>query len=71
MVEVRSHENEKHFQVEQSKADDSKSEVAEYCGLSVDVVWQMAHSTLIRYRDREFVIATEDLCFQRSLRCAA
>jgi len=45
--------------------------VAEYYGLSVEVVWQMAHSALSRYRDRELVIATEDLCFQRSLRCAA
>ena len=53
------------------RPDDSRPEVAEYCGLSVEVVWQMAHSSLIRYRDREFVIHTEDLCFRRSLRCAA
>ncbi len=44
---------------------------AEYCGLSVEVVCRMEHSSLIRYRDREFVINTEDLCCQRSLRCAA
>jgi hypothetical protein len=55
----------------EARLDDSRSEVAEYCGLSVEVVLQMAHSSLIRFRDREFVIHTEDLCFQRSLRCAA
>ena len=53
------------------RPDDSKSEVAEDCGLSVEVVWQIAHSSLIRYRDRECVIATEDLCFQRWLRYPA
>ena len=44
---------------------------AEYCGLSVQVVCRMEHCSLIRYRDREFVINTEDLRCQRSLRCAA
>ena len=44
---------------------------AEYYGLSVEVVCRMEHCSLIRYRDREFVINTEDLCCQRSLRCAA
>ena len=53
------------------RPDDSKSQAAEYCGLCVEVVWQMAHSSLIRYREGEFVVATEDLCFRRSLRCAA
>jgi len=52
-------------------SDDSRSEVAEYCGLSVEVVLQMAHSSLIRFRDREFVIHTEDLRFQRSMSRAA
>lgn len=44
---------------------------AEHCGLSVEVVCRMEHCSLIRYRDREFVIITEDLCFQQSMRCAA
>lgn len=44
---------------------------AEYCGLSAEVVCRMEHCSLIRYRDREFVINTEDLRCQRSLRCAA
>jgi len=44
---------------------------AEYCGLPVEVVCRMAHCSLVRYRDREFVVNTEDLYFQRSLRCAA
>lgn len=43
----------------------------EYYGLSVQVVCRMEHCSLIRYRDREFVINTEDLCCQRSLKCAA
>ena len=44
---------------------------AEYCGLSVEVVCRMEHCSVIRYREREFVINTEDLRCQRSLRCAA
>ena len=59
-----------------SKRPDKNVEVfeprnGEYCGLSVEVIYRMAHCTLIRYRDREFVINTEDLACQRSLRCAA
>ena len=55
----------------EARSDDSRPDSAEYCGLSVEVVWQMSHSSLIRYRGREFVIETKDLSFQRSLRCAA
>jgi hypothetical protein len=54
-----------------ARPDDSRPDAAEYCGLSVEVVWQMSHSSLIRYRDREIVIETKDLSLQRSLRCAA
>jgi hypothetical protein len=54
-----------------ARPDDSRPDAADYFGLSVEVVWQMAHSSLIRYRDREFVIETKDLSFQCSLRCAA
>ena len=44
---------------------------AEYCGLSVEVVCRMEHCSVIRYREREFVINTEDLWLKRSMRCAA
>ena len=48
---------------------ESRNEV--YCGLSVEIIYRMPHCSLIRYRDREFVVNTEDLGCQRSLRCAA
>jgi len=44
---------------------------AEYHGLSVEVVCRTEHCSLVRYENLEFVIQTEDLCFQRSLSCAA
>ena len=47
-----------------------ESKNGEYGGLSVEIICRMPHCSLIRYRDREFVINTEDLA-QRSLRCAA
>lgn len=48
-----------------------ESRNGEYSGLSVEVIYRMPYCSLIRYRDREFVINTEDLGCQRSLRCAA
>ena len=64
------------MKVDSSSQPDNNVEVfesknGEYCGLSVEVICRMAHCSLIRYRDREFVISTEDLACQRSLRCAA
>lgn len=61
-----------HFsnQAEQNAELFQKTKNANYCGLHVEVVCRMEHCSLVRYRDREFVINTEDLC-QRSLRCAA
>ena len=47
-----------------------ESKNGEYGGLLVEIIYRMPHCSLIRYRDREFVINTEDLA-QRSLRCAA
>jgi hypothetical protein len=46
-------------------------ETAEYCGLLINVLCRLEHCSLVRYRDHEFVINTEDLCFRRSMRCAA
>ncbi len=48
-----------------------ETEVAEYCGLTVKVLCRMEHCNLVCYGDREFIVNTEDLCFQRSMRCAA
>jgi hypothetical protein len=44
---------------------------AEYYGLAVEVVCRMERCSLIRYREREFVINTEDLCLRRSVGRAA
>ena len=48
-----------------------ETEIAYYCELCVEVLCRMEHSSLVRYRDREFIINTEDLCFLRSMKCAA
>jgi hypothetical protein len=48
-----------------------ESKNGEYSGLSVEIICRMPHCSLIRYSDREFVVNTEDLGCQRSLRCAA
>jgi hypothetical protein len=44
---------------------------AEYFGLTVEVVCEMKHYTLIRFGDREFVVDTGDLIFARQLSRAA
>ena len=48
-----------------------ETEIANYFGLPVQILSRMEHCSLVRYRDREFIVNTEDLCFQRSMRCAA
>jgi hypothetical protein len=45
--------------------------VQTYCGLLIKVLCRLEHCSLVRYQDHEFVINTEDLCFRRSMRCAA
>jgi hypothetical protein len=47
------------------------TQIASYSGLSVEIVCRMEHCSLVRYRDRELVVNTEDLRFSRSMRCAA
>lgn len=44
---------------------------AEYYGLVVDVVCRLEHYSIVRYRDREFVVNTEDLSLRRSVSRAA
>jgi len=47
------------------------TEIASYFGLPVEIISLMEHSSLIRFRDREFIVDTDDLCLKRSMRCAA
>ena len=54
-----------------SEQDKEIFEAVEYCGLLVRVLCRMDHCSLVSYRDREFVINTEDLCIRLSMRCAA
>jgi hypothetical protein len=49
----------------------SGKKIAIYFGLPVQVIDRMPHCSLIRYRDREFIVNTGDLHFEWSLKCAA
>jgi len=44
---------------------------ANYFGLSVEVLSQMKHCSLIRFQGREFIADTADLVFSHSLKRAA
>ena len=44
---------------------------AEYFGLIVEVLCEMDHCALIRFRDREFVVDADDLVFTRQFCQAA
>jgi hypothetical protein len=54
-----------------SEQDVETFETAEYFGLLVKVLCRMQTCSLVSYRDREFIVNTEDLSCQRSMRCAA
>jgi hypothetical protein len=45
--------------------------MAEYFGLTVEVLCEMNHCALIRFGDREFVVDANDLVSIRQFRCAA
>ena len=45
--------------------------IAEYFGLTVEVICQMKHCALIRFGDREFVVDASDLVSVRQLSRAA
>ena len=49
----------------------TRTEAAEYFGLKVEVICLMEHWALVRFRDRELVVAAADLVFIRSYRHAA
>ncbi len=42
-----------------------------YFGLNVEVVLEMKVCSLIRYREQECIVDTEDLVFKRQLECVA
>lgn len=42
-----------------------------YFGLKVEVVLEMKMCSLIRYREQEYIVDTEDLVFKRQLECVA
>ena len=48
-----------------------KPEIADYWGLAVEVILRMEHCSLVRFRDHEFVVNTQDLQERLSVRCAA
>ena len=43
------------------KFESSQLALADYFGLTVEVVTRMAQCSLVRYRDRELIVNTEDL----------
>jgi hypothetical protein len=45
--------------------------MAEYFGLTVEVLCEMTHCALIRFGDREFVVDAGDLVYTRQLSRAA
>jgi hypothetical protein len=42
-------------------APETQPQIAGYFGLAIEVIEQMEHCSLIRWRNREHVISTEDL----------
>jgi len=44
---------------------------ADCFGLTVEVICRMQHYSVICYRDRELIVNTEDMHFDRMLKCAA
>ena len=51
--------------------DKTRTEIAEYFGLKVEVIDLMEHCALVRFRDREVVVEAADLVFVRMLRQVA
>ena len=49
----------------------TEKKMAEYCGLTVEVICEIKHCALIRFGDREFVVDANDLVSTRHLSCAA
>jgi hypothetical protein len=49
----------------------TRTEVAEYFGLKVEVIYRMEHCALVRFGEREFVIEAADLGLVQAFRQAA
>ena len=47
------------------------SETCEYFGFCVKVIYRMEYYSLVQYLTREFIVNTEDLHCERSMKCAA
>jgi hypothetical protein len=43
------------------KSNATTTELASYFGLAVEIILRMTNYTLIRWRDREFIVETEDV----------
>ena len=52
------------------RSNPAPKELASYFGLTVEIVLRMGISSLIRWRDRESVVDTEDLQFVAERRAA-
>lgn len=48
-----------------------QEEIANYFGLVVEVIAQMENCSLIRYRNREFIVSTDELQVLSSMKQAA
>jgi hypothetical protein len=42
-----------------------------YCGIEVEILAHWNHCSLVRYREREFIVETADLVVRQSLAKAA
>ena len=51
--------------------DKTRTEIAEYFGLKVEVICLMEHCALVRFGDRESVVEAADLAFVQTFRQAA
>jgi len=52
-------------------ADSSQTSMVNYFGVLIELIDRMEHCSLIRYRDRELVVDTEDLQEVSALKHAA
>ena len=39
-----------------------------YCGIEVEIIYQMNHCSLVRFNERSFVINTTDLVFEQNFK---
>jgi hypothetical protein len=56
---------------QEASSETGRNALADYSGLRVQVIFRMEHYSLVRYRNRRFVVNTQDLRCQQSMKCAA